>query len=171
MQPIFKLFGKSLRGYADHLVMPVEAPKILFVDDDVAVLDAFRRGLRKHFIVDTARSAEEALQRISAGAEYAVVVSDLRMPGMSGIEFLARLIEIAPTTVRLALTAATDSYTEFQAMERAQVFRLLNKPCDRAVLLTALYAALDCYVANYTRMGTTSGLPNGAVASAAVSAA
>jgi len=56
--------------------------KILFVDDEPAVLDGYKRVLYKEFDIDTATCGEVALARIAYGAEYAVVVSDMRMPGM-----------------------------------------------------------------------------------------
>ncbi|HMD49976.1 MAG TPA: response regulator, partial [Bryobacteraceae bacterium] len=72
---------------------------ILCVDDDPSILAAFERQFRKTFRIETAISGEEGLAAIARKA-FAVVVSDLRMPGMSGIQFLAAVRAQAPDTVR-----------------------------------------------------------------------
>ena len=74
--------------------------KILFVDDEPAVLDGYKRVLYREFNIDTASSGEVALARISSGADYAVVVSDMRMPGMDGVQLLASVGQKLPNSVR-----------------------------------------------------------------------
>ena len=69
--------------------------KILFVDDDPNILAAFQRQLRKDFSVHTALGGEEGLRAVSARDPFAVIVSDLRMPGMDGIQFLSRVRQTA----------------------------------------------------------------------------
>src|SRR5260221_2261200 len=63
--------------------------KILFVDDDANILEAYRRQLRKQFTIETALGGEEGLEAARSQGPFAVVVSDLRMPGMDGIQFLS----------------------------------------------------------------------------------
>jgi len=77
---------------------------ILFVDDDESVLSAFMRQLRRRYHIHVANSAEEALEKLLSTGPYAVVVSDLRMPGMDGIEFLSEVRKRSPETVRIMLT-------------------------------------------------------------------
>ena len=60
------------------------AEKILLVDDDSNILDAYRRSLNREFSLETALGAEQALKLVADNGPYAVVVSDMRMPGMSG---------------------------------------------------------------------------------------
>ena len=78
--------------------------KILFVDDEPNVLQSIRRQLRKEFDLDTAEGGEEALQMLNANGTYAIIVSDMRMPGMNGVEVLAQAKKDSPETVRMMLT-------------------------------------------------------------------
>ena len=80
------------------------ADKILFVDDEPPVLDGYKRMLHREFAVDTAVGGEQGLAAIHARGPYSVVISDMRMPGMNGAQFLARLRQTAPDTVRILLT-------------------------------------------------------------------
>lgn len=116
--------------------------RILFVDDDPNILAAFQRNLRKRFEFDTALGAEEALALIGAQGPYAVVLSDMRMPGMDGVELLAQIRERSPDTVRMMLTGNADQQTAIDAVNRGRIFRFLNKPADTEALQEALDAAL-----------------------------
>ncbi|MCK5334660.1 MAG: response regulator, partial [Gammaproteobacteria bacterium] len=60
--------------------------KILIVDDEPHVLHGYKRALRKRFKIDTAPGGKEALEKVTKDGPYAIVVSDMRMPGMSGLE-------------------------------------------------------------------------------------
>lgn len=62
--------------------------QILLVDDDRDILDGYRRNLRGEFLIDVAQSGQEALGLLDSKGPYAVVISDMRMPGMDGIELL-----------------------------------------------------------------------------------
>ena len=78
--------------------------KILFVDDDPNILSSFERQFRKLFTVHTAPGGKEGLEIVSEHGPFAVIVSDLRMPVMDGIEFLSRVREAAPDSVRIMPT-------------------------------------------------------------------
>ncbi|MBI4795839.1 MAG: response regulator [Deltaproteobacteria bacterium] len=119
--------------------------KILFVDDDANVLAGYQRQLRKGFHIDTALGGEPGLQAVTQNGPYAVIVSDLRMPGMDGIQFLSRVREIAPDSVRMMLTAFADLQTAIQAVNEGNVFRILTKPCETEILTRALGAGLSQY--------------------------
>ncbi len=121
------------------------ASKILFVDDDPNVLAGFQRTLRKQFAFDTALSGAEALELLRKSGPYAVVVADMRMPGMEGIELLEHVRDEAPDTVRLMLTGNADQQTAVDAVNRGQVFRFLNKPCGPETLVPALETSLQHY--------------------------
>jgi len=84
------------------------AEKILFVDDEVNVLEGFRANMRRRYDVDTALGPEEGLNMVRNSGPYAVVVSDLKMPGMDGITFLTQVRDISPDTVRMMLTGFAD---------------------------------------------------------------
>lgn len=119
--------------------------KILFVDDDPNVLAGFQRTLRNQFAFDTALGGAEALELMKTAGPYAVIVADMRMPGMEGVEFLERVRDEAPDTVRLMLTGNADQQTAVDAVNRGQVFRFLNKPCGADTLVGALQTSLRQY--------------------------
>lgn len=116
---------------------------ILFVDDEVNVLNAYKRGLRRQFTIDTATSGEQALQLLQTAGPYAVVISDMRMPGMDGITLLAEFKRRAPQTVRIMLTGNADQQTAIDAINTGDIFRFLNKPCSPEDMGKAVTAGLE----------------------------
>jgi ActR/RegA family two-component response regulator len=119
--------------------------KILFVDDEPAFLMGYKLMLRQEFEVDTAVGGEEGLATIRELGPYAVVVSDMRMPGMSGVQFLARVRQAAPNTIRMILTGYTDISAAMDAVNEGNIFRFLAKPCEREVLAKAITTGLVQY--------------------------
>jgi len=119
--------------------------KILCVDDESNVLEAFQRALRRQFHIDTALGGTEGLEAIANCGPYAVVVSDMRMPRMDGIQFLSRVREQAPDTVRIMLTGNVDLHTAIDAVNEGNVFRFLTKPCSPEILAKALAAGIQQY--------------------------
>jgi FixJ family two-component response regulator len=119
--------------------------KILLVDDDSNILDGFRRILAREFTIDTALGGEPALKNIASNGPYAVVVSDMRMPGMDGIQFLNKVKLESPNTVRVMLTGNSDMDTAVVAINEGSIFRFLNKPCSKEVMAKTLTAALVQY--------------------------
>lgn len=121
--------------------------RILFVDDEQAVLDGFRRILHKDFALETAHSGPAGLELIAAAkdAPFAVVVSDMRMPGMDGVQFLSRVRQLSPDSVRIALTGQADMKTAADCVNEGSIFRFLTKPCQKETLAKALTAALVQY--------------------------
>ena len=103
---------------------------ILCVDDEREILSALQRSLRqKADRILTATSGEEGLALLE---EYApgVIVSDMRMPGMNGAEFLNRVLEFAPHTFRILLTGHADMEAAISAINRGEIHRYLHKPWD-----------------------------------------
>ncbi len=127
-------------------IVPIEetGPRVLIVDDEASVLHALQRNLRKTFTIETATGGEHALE-ILKEKEFAVVISDMRMPGMDGIELLRTVRTVAPRSVRLMLTGNADQKTAADAVNEGAVFRFLNKPCDLEVLVPAIDAAVARY--------------------------
>ncbi len=119
---------------------------VLFVDDEDNVLQGIRRNLYRQFKLDTALGGPQALEKVQAqaqnGTPYAVVVSDMRMPGMNGVELLEKLKQQSPDIVRIMLTGNADQDTAIQAVNRGDVFRFLTKPCKRESLAQVVEAAL-----------------------------
>ena len=118
------------------------ANKILFVDDEPNVLQSIRRTLRSKFDVDTAEGGEEALGLLNANGTYAVIVSDMRMPGMNGVELLAQAKQQSPDTVRMMLTGNADQQTAVDAVNHGDIFRFLNKPCESEELAGAVTSGI-----------------------------
>src|SRR5713101_3008363 len=108
--------------------------KVLIVDDDDLVLACFRRILSRHFVLDTAPGPWEALHAISTKGPYSVVVSDMRMPGLNGIEFLTKAKELVPETVGIVLSGNLDE-TECEAAGNDVIFKVLSKPCPAGQLI------------------------------------
>ncbi|MFZ1013584.1 MAG: response regulator [Terracidiphilus sp.] len=112
--------------------------KILFVDDEPAVLDGYRRILGRDLPIETAVGGALGLTAIAESGPFAVVVSDMRMPQMDGAQFLARVRDIAPDTVRMALTGQTDIDTAMAAVNEGRIFRFMTKPVSKENLLKAV---------------------------------
>lgn len=119
--------------------------KILFVDDEPSALEGFRRILHGSFDVQVAGSGGEALLTLDRDGPFAVVISDMRMPGMNGADFLARVRQAAPETVRMMLTGHADLHAAMDAVNRGQILHFLTKPCPKDVLVAAINSGLDQY--------------------------
>lgn len=117
-------------------------PRLLFVDDDPHLLSAFQRSLRKEFDFDVATGPREALEQLQKRGPYAVIIADMRMPGMDGVTLVQHFQRLAPDTVRVLLTGNADHQTAIDAVNRGQVFRFLTKPCPPDILVPALHAAM-----------------------------
>jgi response regulator RpfG family c-di-GMP phosphodiesterase len=116
---------------------------VLCVDDEPAVLDGLRRSLRGIVELHTATGGAEALATLEAAGPFAVVVSDMRMPGMDGVTLLAHFRERAPDTIRMLLTGNADVEAAAAAVNRGQIFRFLFKPCPPDDLRAAVTAAVE----------------------------
>jgi response regulator RpfG family c-di-GMP phosphodiesterase len=116
--------------------------RVLFVDDEPNVLAGLERQLRKRYAVRTAAGGEAGLAVIAAEGPFAVVVSDMRMPGMNGAQFLTSVRERHPDSVRLLLTGYAEVDAAIAAVNQGGLFRFLTKPCDPATLTAALDDAL-----------------------------
>ena len=126
---------------------------VLLVDDEVALNHTHARLLAPlatpapgadapAVAIQTVGSGMEAEAYLLANPDCAVVVSDLRMPGMDGLALLERVRAIAPDAVRMIVTANADVHSAIEAINRASIFRLLTKPCSGLALRTAVTDAL-----------------------------
>ena len=97
--------------------------KILCVDDEESILRAFQLHLRKDFELHIANSGEEGLQVFDAEGGFAVVLSDMRMPGIDGAAMLAAIKERNPDVVTMLLTGHTDFESAISAVNEGNVFR------------------------------------------------
>ncbi len=121
------------------------AERILCVDDDPNILEAYRRHLCRQFQIELALGGEEALAMVVDRGPFAVVVADMRMPGMDGIQLLMKIKEFDPDTVRMMLTGKADLQTALDAVNDGHIFSLLTKPCPPLVFAKALEAGIAQY--------------------------
>ena len=121
------------------------ADKILFVDDEPAVLEGYKRMLHREFEVGTAIGGESGLAMVREHGPFAIVISDMRMPGMSGSQFLAQVRQEAPDTVRMLLTGYADINAAMEAVNEGNIFRFLTKPCEKETLGKAITMGLVQY--------------------------
>jgi response regulator RpfG family c-di-GMP phosphodiesterase len=127
--------------------VPLAMPRVLCVDDDQFVLAGMQRMLHAKFEVHVASGAIAALQLIeeSVSSPFSVIVSDLAMPGVTGIALLKRVREVAPDTVRVLLTGHANIDSAIAAVNDGEVFRFLTKPCGASALIGAVSSAAEHY--------------------------
>jgi len=102
---------------------------VLFVDDDVNLLESFRRQLRKKAELTTAEGPKAGIEAAARQGPFAVVISDYSMPVMNGVDMLRVIRHGSPDTVRVLLTGHADLEVAIQAVNEGNIFRLLTKPC------------------------------------------
>lgn len=117
---------------------------VLYVDDEINNLNSFKAAFRRDFDIHVAQSAREG-RRILDMNEIGVVITDHRMPGMTGIEFLESIIPIYPDTIRILLTGFSDMNAVMDAINRGQVYKYLVKPWQNDELKMYIQNALEIY--------------------------
>ena len=122
-----------------------DGAKVLLVDDETNVREGYQRALRGRFDLSVAASGAEALDKIASQGPFAVVVSDMRMPQMNGVQLLAAVKQCAPDTVRVMLTGSSEQQTAIDAINQGDIYRFLNKPCDKEHLARVLEDAIRQY--------------------------
>ncbi|SFP34346.1 Response regulator receiver domain-containing protein [Ectopseudomonas composti] len=119
--------------------------RILFVDDEERILRSLAMQFRRHYEVLTESDPLRALQRLSEEHIH-VLVSDQRMPQMSGAQLLAEAREIAPNTLRILLTGYSDLDAAVDALNNGGIFRYLTKPWDPQEMAFTLRQAAELAV-------------------------
>ncbi|RME29502.1 MAG: response regulator, partial [Candidatus Zixiibacteriota bacterium] len=125
--------------------MSIPNEKILLVDDDPNLLAGLRRQFRGTYRVVTAEGGKQGLVALQEQGPFAVLISDMRMPEMNGIQFLMKAKEVSPDTVRMMLTGNADIDTAMHAVNEGNIFRFLTKPCQRETMEWAIESALKQY--------------------------
>lgn len=116
---------------------------ILCVDDEPSILDGLALHLRRRYEVLTAPSGAAGLETIAKNRGIAVIMSDMRMPGMDGATFLSRARQELPDAVRILLTGQSEMSAAVAAINEGQIFRFLTKPCPPPTILAAVEAAVE----------------------------
>jgi len=104
--------------------------RILFVDSDQTILAGYKRSLRKDFNISTAGSGEEALELIRDSEPFSVIFSEYNLPDMEGIKFLASVRRFSNDSIRIMLTSFANFQASVDAVNEANIFRFLTKPCS-----------------------------------------
>jgi len=118
--------------------------RVLAIDDEPYILATYERTLRA-FTLETATDANTALTMLNSRPPFAVVISDMRMPGMDGIELLAKCKELHPDSVRIMISGNTDFDSAVEAVNEDSLFRILPKPCHPKILAKVVEEAVRQY--------------------------
>jgi len=121
--------------------MIAEEP-VLLVDDEENLLSGLRRQLRGKFEVFTAEGGDQALEMLENQSEIGVIVADMHMPGMTGLELLEAFSNKSPTTTRIMLTGNANQDCAVEAINKSHVFGFLNKPCSTNNLIEGIEGGL-----------------------------
>jgi serine phosphatase RsbU (regulator of sigma subunit)/FixJ family two-component response regulator len=120
-------------------------PRLMVVDDESDNLALLYRTFRRDFDVFRAESGFEALEILEKEGEMAVIISDQRMPKMTGIDFLSRTVDRFPDTMRIILTGYTDVQDLVEAINTGKVFKYITKPWDADELRMVVQQASETY--------------------------
>lgn len=122
---------------------PAAQPKILLLDDDEIILLAIKETLgREEYEISTFSKASEALEALRADT-YAVIVSDQRMPEMTGLEFLHESKSLQPNASRILITGVLTLNTVIDAVNKGEIYRFLAKPWIREELIATIRNAVQ----------------------------
>ncbi|MCB0356980.1 MAG: hybrid sensor histidine kinase/response regulator, partial [Bdellovibrionales bacterium] len=117
--------------------------EILLVDDEIDNVDALERLFRKSYTVHKATSGKQALEILRQNPHIALILSDQRMPEMTGVELLKKSIKTHPDTLRILLTGYTDIESIVSSINKGEVYRYLNKPWDPVDLKNTIDKAIE----------------------------
>ncbi|MEK7355906.1 MAG: response regulator, partial [Bdellovibrionota bacterium] len=122
--------------------VPPIKPKILCIDDESSILAALARLLSPDFVVLSATSTDQARELLDHHRDVAIVLTDHSMPGESGVRFLRYVQTAAPDAVRAILSGRVDVESMAEAINTAQVHRVILKPWDNDILRLQMMEAL-----------------------------
>lgn len=119
--------------------------KILFVDDDQKIINSFKKQLGTKYKIDFIMDPLTALNIIKKDKKYSVVIADLKMPGIDGVNFLEKVKKISPITTRIMLTGNAELDVAIDAINKGYIFKFLTKPCLKKDLLNTINQAITNY--------------------------
>jgi response regulator RpfG family c-di-GMP phosphodiesterase len=119
---------------------------ILYVDDEVNNLTSFKATFRNSFNILTAQSAEEGRKTLDEKIEsIQIIITDQRMPGMTGVEFLASIVEKYPDPIRILLTGYSDIQAVVDAVNKGQIYYYISKPWEEQHLRIIIEKSYEVY--------------------------
>ncbi len=117
---------------------------ILYVDDETDNLTVFKAAFRRHYNIYVANSAKEGMSILSQ-FDIQLIITDQRMPGITGIEFLITAVEKHPKIIRMILTGYSDIDVVIQSINQGHIYRYISKPWDKKELKMIIDNALETY--------------------------
>ena len=118
--------------------------KVLYIDDEINNLEAFKANFRKIYDIQIASSAAEGL-KILEESDIEIIITDQRMPEMTGVEFLESIVESYPNPMRILLTGYADMQALIEGVNRGQIYRYINKPWNEEELKMFVNQAFEVY--------------------------
>lgn len=118
---------------------------VLYVDDEVNNLQAFKATFRRDYKIFLAESAQDARELLKE-QEVEIIITDQRMPGETGVEFLESILESHPEPMRILLTGYTDIQAVIDAINKGKVYHYLTKPWEEEYLRTVVHNAYEVFV-------------------------
>jgi chemotaxis protein MotB len=119
--------------------------KVLIVDDDPNILKAYSRFLKKDFNIETALNGQLALKAFKKNSPFSVVICDMQMPEINGLEVLSEIRANYPDTSRIMITGNNDQETAKRAINTGNIFQFLTKPCDNHEIKKAIDEGIKYY--------------------------
>ena len=121
-----------------------EKLSLLYVDDEENNLVSFKAAFRRDFEVLTAESGAEG-RKILESRDVAIVITDQRMPFMTGVEFLESIVDEFPDTIRLLITGFSDIQAVIDAINKGRIYHYVQKPWDETYLKNIINNAFETY--------------------------
>jgi response regulator RpfG family c-di-GMP phosphodiesterase len=119
--------------------------KVIYVDDEENNLLSFKASFRMKYEVFIAISAKEAITILQQNPEISVIITDQRMPDMTGVEFLESILDIFPDPIRILLTGYADINAVIDAVNKGKIYHYLSKPWKEEELSETIEKAHELY--------------------------
>jgi len=140
-----ELISLVTESISEPLLPVTPKAKVIFVDDEKQVLNSLKRSFRhRDYIQEFYSDGADAITSIQK-SDCAVIISDMRMPKMGGVELLQKVEEISPNTVRLVLSGHSDEETIISAINNGHIWRYITKPWDENDIHIAVQNAVELY--------------------------
>ncbi|MCF8284284.1 MAG: response regulator [Sphingobacteriales bacterium] len=118
--------------------------KILYVDDEENNLNSFKAAFRREYDVTVALSALAAKELLKTDS-FEIIITDQRMPGITGVDFLASIIDEYPEAIRMLLTGYADIQAVIDAINKGQIFQYITKPWDEQQMRVVINNAYEIF--------------------------
>jgi response regulator RpfG family c-di-GMP phosphodiesterase len=119
--------------------------RILYVDDEVGNLVGFKSTFRQLYDIKTAVSGKEGIEILDANPDIEIIITDQRMPEMTGVEFLSAIKEKHAEPIRILLTGYTDFSALVEAINKGQIYRYLQKPWNEEEIKVVVNQAYEIF--------------------------